>query len=99
MRHADDEQQIIVAALQRRVLVSHNCRDFLLLHRAWLRWPPSLQVYFPLHAGIAVIPQKPRHDHERAASVLHDLVSSFPILAESFVLWQPSRGWTPIGVE
>ena len=92
MRHADDEQQLIVAVLQSRLLVSHNSRDFLLLHRAWLRWPPSLQVSFPLHAGIAVIPQKSRLDHERAVAVLHDLITSSPILANSFVLWKPSRG-------
>lgn len=37
-------------------LLTHNARDFTLLHHAWRRWPRDWGIR-PLHAGILILPQ------------------------------------------
>lgn len=43
---AGDHEQLWLAATMRRVLLTHNLRDYLLLHGAWRLWFPAL-----MHAG------------------------------------------------
>lgn len=53
LRGSGDEVILFEAAQEGRCVVTHNEKDFKLLHRAWLRWPLSME-----HAGILVVPQK-----------------------------------------
>ncbi len=55
---ADDAVHLLTAARAGRILVTHNRRDFRLLHRAWQRWTRDWGVSVG-HAGILVIPQPP----------------------------------------
>lgn len=52
----NDEDQLLYAATEGRILITHNRRDFLLLHDAWQRWSRAWDVQ-PLHAGILVLRQ------------------------------------------
>ncbi|MGH2354417.1 MAG: DUF5615 family PIN-like protein, partial [Chloroflexota bacterium] len=57
LEKAHDGVQLMAAAQQQRVLVSHNWKDFRLLHRTWLHWTEVWQI--PLqHAGILIVPQR-----------------------------------------
>ena len=66
LRSASDDEHLLRAAGQERLPVTHNRRDFLLLHQAWLRWSTAWGVQRS-HAGILVIPQPPELTVVRAA--------------------------------
>ncbi len=51
-----DEDQLLYAATAGRILITHNRRDFLLLHDAWRRWTRAWTVE-RAHAGILVLQQ------------------------------------------
>jgi hypothetical protein len=74
---AGDEEHVLVAAEQRRVFITHNERDFLLLHDAWRRWTTAWHMS-QQHAGIVVVPQGRRYgvdwSAQQIASAAADLV-------------------------
>ncbi len=86
---ATDDEQLLFAAQQGRILVTHNWRDFLLLHYAWCRWPLAWDpaVVLPPHAGILVIPQPPDLLPREAAEVVHHYVQSNAPLANEYAMW------------
>ena len=51
-----DGEQLLIAATNRWILLTHNRADFELLHDAWLRWSAAWDIT-PTHAGILVLPQ------------------------------------------
>jgi uncharacterized protein with PIN domain len=63
LRNAADEEQLLFAAQEARVLLTHNRDDFAMLHRAWLAWPAALRVAAPAHSGVLVL------DHAREAEL------------------------------
>lgn len=38
-----------------RIFLTHNRKDFKLLHDAWLTWPSAFGVTFPPHPGILLL--------------------------------------------
>lgn len=56
LHRAYDGHHLLVAAQAGRVFITHNGRDFITLHDAWMRWAAAWGVT-PQHAGILVIPQ------------------------------------------
>jgi hypothetical protein len=56
MSAASDGHQLLYAAQRNATLVTHNRKDFLLLHDAWQRWSRAWGVR-ESHAGILVISQ------------------------------------------
>lgn len=54
-----DDAVLLSSVRANRVLVTHNRRDFRLLHDAWLSWPPTFGVAFPAHRGILVLDVAP----------------------------------------
>ena len=102
---ATDDEQLLTAAEQRWILVTHNWDDYTLLHGAWLRWSRAWQVR-PEHAGILVIPQPPELSVIRAAQELSGFVrSGRPLINElyrrrrpgarpAWERWRRGRGWT-----
>jgi hypothetical protein len=55
---AHDEVQLLTAAELGASLVTHNYKDFLLLHRAWDLWRARWQIT-ELHPSIFVLPHGP----------------------------------------
>ena len=95
---ASDDEHLLVAAQQGRVLVTCDVEDFVLLHGAWLRWFAAYPIDpTPTHAGILIIPQPdPRRglwlpDH--AAREIDAFLAQGRPLANRLFLWTTSRGW------
>jgi hypothetical protein len=53
LRHIGDYDVLRIIARDRRILVTHNAEDFVLLHHAWRRWSRDWGID-PTHAGILV---------------------------------------------
>jgi len=90
MSGVTDGNQLLFAAQHDSVLLTHNGRDFLLLHDAWRRWGAAWRSVHA-HEGILLIPQ-----HVTAivvARAVHDqLTGNFPLRNE-FYEWDRARGW------
>lgn len=92
MEQARDYEQLLLAARERRVLVTHNGSDFLLLNGAWQHWSQAWQVT-PHHSGILVIPQQPRLSPAQAADEVHRFLLARRPLDNQLYQWQVGRGW------
>lgn len=103
---ADDDVHLTAAAADRRILVTHNGDDFLLLHKAWIRWPSrwtaiieqrlGAMVSIPeYHAGVLIVPQAPHSSPETVATEIDLFVNSSGALTNCcFVYdWQSGPGW------
>jgi predicted nuclease of predicted toxin-antitoxin system len=77
---ATDDSQLLVAFQNRRILVTYNRADFILLHDAWQSWPPALGLTFPPHLGVLIL------DHaspESQSGALVTILASNPAMAFS----------------
>ncbi len=93
LHSANDAEQLLTAVQRGAILVTHNYRDFLLLHRAWLRWRTAGAGYaLPEHPGILSIPQQ-RWTDDEAAHELDTFTQTNPALPNMLYQWTPSRGW------
>jgi hypothetical protein len=54
MERAGDEAHLSLAAQSGRILITHNAKDFSLLHAAWQRWSADWKTSAH-HAGILVL--------------------------------------------
>jgi len=90
---ASDDEQLLTATQLRRILVTHNERDFLLVHHAWRRWPRALSVTWPPHPGILVIPQPPQFAVEHGAEQLDRLVRSGRTLTNELYRFRMISSW------
>ena len=91
---ATDDELLLFAANARRIFVTHNEKDFILLHDAWRRWSSAWGVAV-FHAGILVLPQPPRLTIERAATELDRFLATEPQLASTLYFYRPTGGWRP----
>ncbi len=69
-----DPRQLLFASDRGLIEVTHNRRDFLLLHDAWLTWTHEWRMDHR-HSGILVVDQLPPADLHVAARAIHDHVS------------------------
>jgi len=67
---APDGQQLLSARAAQRILVSHNRKDFQLLHDTWYRWAEAWGVHRD-HEGILILPQT------RDISILVEALNGF----------------------
>ncbi len=89
LSRAGDDEHLLVAAQQGRVVVTHNRSDFYLLHDAWRRWSDAWGINFR-HAGILVMsPWQP----QASARELDKFLRSGVSLLNELYDWKPSRGW------
>lgn len=94
---ATDDQQLLTALRLNRILVTHNARDFILVHRAWRLWPSAFGADWPQHPGILIIPQPADLPTPQAAVALDRFVrSGRPLLDRLYRLttagaWQRER--------
>lgn len=100
-----DIQVLIHATEREQTLVTHNHRDFALLHEAWMtlrrRWAVEIElvtghpVVLSRHAGILIAPQIPRLHLVR---ILHEFAHSAGAMDDRLFAWYPATGWQEIHV-
>ncbi|MGI8688437.1 MAG: DUF5615 family PIN-like protein [Thermomicrobiales bacterium] len=91
MHAADDDEHLIVAARDQRIIVTENEDDFALLHDAWIRWQRAWHI--PAHwrhAGIIIVPS----DFTIATTVaeVDAFVSQQDTFTDALVRWTV-QGW------
>jgi predicted nuclease of predicted toxin-antitoxin system len=82
---AGDDEQLLYAARQGWVLITHNKDDFLLLHDAWRRWG-----MVPSHAGILLMEQAPA---DELAPAILALLGTNRALADELWGWNRRDAW------
>ncbi len=89
LKRAPDGRQLLEAAQQSRVLISHNADHFTALHDAWHLWSRSWGVS-ALHAGILLIPHAVPQVEVRYIDEI--MASGWP-LANELYRWRVRGGW------
>jgi hypothetical protein len=92
-RKAGDDEHLLTAALQQRIFITHNGRDFLLLHNAWRRWSAAWGATAQ-HAGILIIPQ--RVPIARLEIEILALLASGKATVNVLYSWSINDGWQPV---
>src|SRR5438552_3312908 len=93
MSDAGDEEPLLFAARESRTLITNNIKDFVLLHRAWLRWMGIWGVGLR-HAGILIVPQVRPWQRSETAGRMNDLLAlGLPGPNERYQ-WSQRAGWT-----
>ena len=92
LQRATDEVQF---AQREWLLITHNRKDFTLLHLAWRRWSREWAVN-PQHHGILILPQTVAHPNV-ALEVHRFLRRGLPLQNELYD-WQPPDGWVRIAI-
>jgi hypothetical protein len=86
-----DDAQLLAAVLDERTVVTHDRRDFTLLHDAWLTWPAAFGQMLPPHRGILVLDAAP---YRTLFSVLASFLVATPAPIMNELLWWHHRdGW------
>lgn len=78
-----DEQVFFTAVEQARVVVTHNERDFTLLHRAWLHWRLPRQ-----HYGLLIVRQNLSLRPPDIADWLHRFTEQYSAINNSLFLFR-----------
>ena len=92
LERATDGAHLLLAAERGWLLLTHNERDFVLLHDAWLRWSRSWGIA-PQHAGILVLPQREDWGLTRTVSEIEAFLAVHPATINELYAWRASRGW------
>lgn len=90
---ATDDRQLLTAFRLGRILVTHNARDFILVHHAWLLWPPALGVGWPRHFGVLIVPQPPDLSTHQVAEAIDRFVRAQRPLADELYRLTVPGGW------
>lgn len=101
---ATDDAQLVSAVKGDRLLVTHNRRDFTLLHDAWRSWPTVFGTTLPAHPGILALEHATPTLLFRAIDQLLASTSPPSRLNEMFWWWVRANwsrrivgaGWTPL---
>lgn len=89
-----DYQQLLTAVQHAWILVTHNWKDFRLLHGAWMLWSQAWAVQAH-HTGVLVLAQA-QNASQRAeyALRLHEFVEGHPPPPHNRLYrYRPARGW------
>lgn len=86
---ATDEFILLHAAEHRWILVTHNRKDFELLHRAWNRWNTAWGTA-EHHAGILILPQG--STIAQSVRILSEAAANLP-LPNNLYRYIPERAW------
>ena len=89
----DDDLHLLAAANDKRILVTHNGRDFVVLNPAWRHW--SRAWHAPVeHAGILIVPQAPHPSPDLAARELDAIPSRVSLANECWSYeWRTLHDW------
>lgn len=90
---APDPHRLLYAAERGWTIVTHNRRDYRLLHDAWRLWGHAWRAARP-HAGILVIEQVPGQPAAEIARLIDGLVNDpATTLSNALYDWKPDAGW------
>jgi hypothetical protein len=89
-RKAGDDEQLAIAAQSGWILVTHNIRDYELLHDAWHRWSMMWGVSAQ-HSGILAL--EPGPNEQRLSAAIIELLNAKPDLTNELHVWRPRHGW------
>jgi hypothetical protein len=90
MERAGDETHLSLAARSGWTLITHNAKDFTLLHAAWRRWSQEWGVTAH-HAGILVL--TPPVAPTQAAQEVLALLEAGEALEDALYKWRRHSGW------
>jgi hypothetical protein len=90
LERAHDGLQLVTATRRQALLVSHNGKDFRLLHRAWCCWTEEWAIGAQ-HAGILILPHGSELDS--VAHLLAFLQTGHSAENHVFRYFPPPRGW------
>ncbi|MCX6020452.1 MAG: hypothetical protein NTZ05_01750 [Chloroflexi bacterium] len=85
-----DEIHLLTETRRNQILVSHNWRDYFMLHRAWRAWSNEWGIA-PQHGGILILEQKV--DRVILANEVLELLRSGHPLVNELHRWRRSSGW------
>lgn len=88
---ARDPEQLLFAAERGWMIVTHNKKDYRLLHVAWQVWSAAWRTS-QRHAGILILEQTAVEDF--APAVL-DLIGSDVQVSNQLYEWSRTHGWRP----
>jgi len=91
MERAGDEAHLSLAARSGWTLITHNAKDFSLLHAAWLRWSADWQT-LAHHAGILVL--IPPVSPAEAANEIVSLLEAGQEPGDELYIWRRHSGWS-----
>ncbi|HET7037969.1 MAG TPA: DUF5615 family PIN-like protein [Thermomicrobiaceae bacterium] len=93
---AADYRHLHRAAIEERILITHNRDDFLLLHGALRFWrSTSYGVRLSLHYGILAVPQPHQMPPESVAYAIDEEIRALGALTNRFLRLDVGDGWTP----
>lgn len=89
-----DVQQLLVAIRTGRILVTHDARDFPMLHEAWHELARLWGVTRPvLHPGILIMPPTRRLAADEAARLIDELLARVGTVENRLFDWKIGQGW------
>lgn len=91
LSYASDDVHLLTAAQQGRVLLTHNRKDYVLLHDAWRGWPVAWGTLAPPHVGVLVLDHRPERELAAAVEVFLTAVPGAP--ANLLYWWRHYDGW------
>ncbi len=89
MHSAEDDEYVLVSSDRAWTIVTHNKKDFNLLHGAWRRWSTAWGIQHA-HAGILVLGEAAP---TILANAIIDLLAGDPPLRNHLYQWRPGRAW------
>jgi len=90
MERAGDDAHLFLASQSGWTLITHNAKDFILLHEAWLRWSKGWEVSAQ-HSGILIL--IPPISPVAAAQEIERLIQRDVPLVNQVYIWRRSTGW------
>ena len=87
---AGDEEHLTLAYENNWIFVTHNIKDFMLLHNAWRRWSALWGVNV-VHPGIIAL--EPMRNALRIVALIDERLRSGSPIAGEMAIWRPRRGW------
>jgi len=87
-----DDALLLSSVRAGRVFITHNRKDFRMLHDAWVTWPAAFGMALPPHSGILILDSVP---YETLASVIAVFLDEMPPerLANAIFWWHRHDGW------
>ena len=85
-----DSRHLLLAAQREWIFLTHDRRDFFLLHDAWVHWTTTWQVP-ERHAGILLLAQGV--PAWMMAQEINQFLPQARLFANQFYEWSPRGGW------